>query len=188
SPSPPGTGFARSPSYRSPVTGSRRTDMANNTTDQNATPADPNDPLRGGTQGGGAGPLTSVGGPSGGTNSISPSGSSQIDRRPEGSPAAQPERSGGTKTGSRNEPEELFEGVRKPSQAEPKQKAQSLAGSRKPSHAVAKQKARDDADVDTTHGLPAAPANPKQHDQTDPTGQSHSDGASTTEGSLTDNG
>ena len=98
--------------------------MANKTTDQNATPAnDQQDALRGGTQGGGAGPLTGVGGPSGGTNSIAPSGSSQIDRRPEGSPAGHNGRSGGTKTGSRNETEELFEGVRKPKRAEPKQPA-----------------------------------------------------------------
>jgi len=65
-------------------------------------------------------------------------------------------RSRGTRTESRNEPEELFE------------------GSRKPSHAVAKQKVRDDADVDTTPGLPPPPGNPRQHDETDPTGQTRS--------------
>jgi hypothetical protein len=49
---------------------------------------------------------------------------------------------------------------------------------------VAKEKARDAAHVDTTHGVPAAPGNPRQQDQTDPTGQADSDGAFVTEGSL----
>lgn len=62
----------------------------------------------------------------------------------------------------------------------------SFQGSRHPSPAVANPVGRDAADVDTTNGIPSAPANPKQHDQTDPTGQSHSDGAFVTEGSLKD--
>ena len=71
---------------------------------------------------------------------------------------SEPQQQGGRgkQSESRDEPEELFE------------------GSRKPSHAVAKQKARDDADVDTTHGLPPAPGNPRQQDETDPTGQTQS--------------
>src|SRR3954468_12174063 len=64
----------------------------------------------------------------------------------------------------------------------------AFQGSRHPSAAVAKQVARDAADVDTTSGIPSAPANPRQHDQTDPTGQSHSTGAQTTEGSLRKDG
>src|SRR5207249_6576164 len=91
---------------------------------------------------------------------------------------------------SRGAPAELVEAAREPSHAEAKQNRRASprrppsGRSRKPSHAVAKQKARDAADADTTPGLPAAPSNPKQHDQTDPTGRSHSDGASVTEGSL----
>ena len=74
----------------------------------------------------------------------------------------------GTHGGSTGDPEDAFQ------------------GSRHPSPAVAKEVARDAAHADTTHGVPSAPANPKQHDQTDPTGQSHSDGASVTKGSLQD--
>jgi hypothetical protein len=111
-----------------------------------------------------------VGGPSGGTNSLSPSGASQPDQGSAAPPGGASPRSGGTRTDSRSEPEELFE------------------GSRKPSHAVAKQKARDDADADTTHGLPASPGHPKQHDETDPTGQSNSAGAAVTKGSTGEKG
>jgi hypothetical protein len=140
--------------------------MADHVTDRNATKPNDQDQLRGGTQGGGA-PPTTVGSQSGGTNSIAPAGGSQIDRGPASPPGGgHPPHAGGTRTESRHEPEELFE------------------GSRKPSHATAKQRARDDADADTTHGLPAAPGNPKQHDETDPTGQAHSAGAFTTDGSL----
>lgn len=132
--------------------------MADELVDHNATPTDPNDPLRGGTQGGARARLVGVGGPSGGTNSISAQGHNHVDR-----PA---HHGGGNRTEDRYEPEELFDGTRKPS------------------HAAAKQRARDDADVDTTSGIPAAPANPKQHDETDPTGRTHSSGAFTTDGSL----
>jgi hypothetical protein len=126
-----------------------------NTKDPNAA----QDQLRGGTEGGGnAANLPNVGGPAGGTNSISPQGGNHVGR-PE-------QHGGGTRTESRHEPEELFD------------------GSRKPSHAAAKQTARDDADVNTTSGIPSAPGNPKQHDETDPTGQSRSSGAFTTDGSL----
>ena len=154
--------------------------MASKPTDPNTTPA-ADDGLRGGTQGGGT-PAPTVGGVPGGTNSLSPVGPVHVER-----PAKQ---SGSTRTASRGEPEELFEAAREPSHAEAKQNRRASprrppsGRSRKPSHAVAKQKARDAADADTTPGLPAAPSNPKQHDQTDPTGRSHSDGASVTEGSL----
>src|SRR4051812_36711473 len=108
------------------------------------------DELRGGTDASGTGGrLANVGGPSGGTNSLNPSGASQPDAGPAAPPGGAPHRSGGTRTDDRNEPEEMYE------------------GSRKPSHAVAKQKARDRADVDTTHGLPAAPGNPRQQEETD---------------------
>lgn len=127
---------------------------------------DTKDQLKGGTEGGAGAPQTNVGGPSGGTNSLQPAGPSQPEKGPAAPPGGAPKQSGGTWTASRSEPEELFE------------------GSRKPSHAVAKQKARDDADTDTTHGLPAAPGNPRQHDETDPTGQSHSAGAAVTKGST----
>jgi hypothetical protein len=124
--------------------------MSNNTTDPNHGPGG-DDPLQGGTQHmGAAGNLANVGGQPGGTNALTPAGGSHPE---DGHPGP---RSGGTRTESQNEPEELFE------------------GSRKPSHAVAKQKARDDADVDTTGGLPPAPGNPRQQDETDPTGQTHS--------------
>ena len=76
----------------------------------------------------------------------------------------------GSRSSSRSDPEELFE------------------RSRHPSPAVAKEWARDGAVANTTHGLPSAPGNPKQHDETDPTGQSHSDTAFTTDGSLTQGG
>jgi hypothetical protein len=126
--------------------------------------------LRGGTQGGEPSPTPDIGGRSGGTNSLSPTGASQPDQGPASPPGGAPPQSGGTRTDSRDEPEELFE------------------GSRKPSHATAKQRARDDADVDTTHGQPPAPGNPKQHDETDPTGQSHSTGAAVTKASTGEKG
>jgi hypothetical protein len=122
--------------------------------------------LRGGTQGGATTPATTVGGTSGGTNSLSPAGASEPDRGPAAPPSGAPPRSRGTRNASRGDPEELFEGTRKASPD------------------VAKQKARDAADTDTTHGLPAAPGNPRQHDETDPTGQSFSSGAAVTKGST----
>lgn len=138
--------------------------MSDKKRDQNATPpADDQSGLRGGTQGGGNAGLANTGTPTGGTNALTPAGGSH----PTGGAA---KHSGGTRTDSRSEPEELFE------------------GSRKPSHAVAKEKARDDANVDTTHGLPAAPGNPKQHDETDPTGESNSAGAAVTKGSTGEKG
>ena len=145
--------------------------MPDQSKSQNAERADEQDQLRGGTQGGGSAPLTTVGGPSGGTNSISPTGASQRDRGPESPPGGAPPKSGGQFTNDRRDAEAALEG-----------------GSRHPSAAVAKQVGRDAADVDTTSGIPSAPSNPKQHDQTDPTGQSHSDGAFTTEGSLRKDG
>lgn len=146
--------------------------MADQAKSQNATPTNDQDQLRGGTQGGGS-PATrpAVGGPSGGTNSISPTGASQPDRGPAAPPGGGPPERHGQFTHDRRDAEAAFEG-----------------GSRKPSAAVAKQVGRDAADVDTTSGIPSAPGNPKQHDQTDPTGQSHSDGAFTTEGSLRKDG
>src|SRR5439155_11328885 len=101
SPRPVNTRHGLCPFSRLPIARDRqqeRADMANKTTDQNATPVDPNDPLRGGTQGGAHAPLTSVGGTPGGTNSISPQGNTYIDR-PE-------QHGGGTRTESRDEPEE----------------------------------------------------------------------------------
>lgn len=137
--------------------------MAHNHTHNPPTPEDAPDQLRGGTQGGGH-PPANVGMPSGGTNSLTPAGGSH----PSGGAV---QHSGGTKTESRGEPQELFE------------------GSRKPSPAVAKERARDAADVDTTHGFPAAPGNPRQQEETDPqgTGQStpsESRGVEVTKASL----
>lgn len=142
--------------------------MSDNKRDQNPPPPADQGGFRSGTQGGGG--TQNIGGPSGGTNSLSPSGASQPDQGPAAPPGGAPPRSGGTRTDSRSEPEELFE------------------GSRKPSHAVAKEKARDAANVDTTHGLPAAPGNPKQQDETDPTGESNSTGAAVTKGSTGEKG
>jgi hypothetical protein len=56
--------------------------------------------------------------------------------------------------------------------------------SRTASPEVAKQWARDAANVDTTNGLPSAPGNPVQHDETDPTGLAHSKHAAVTKGST----
>lgn len=108
---------------------------------QNPKPA-ADDNLKGGT-GPGKAPEPNVGMPPGGTNSLTPAGGSH----PTGGAVRH---SGGTRTDDRFEPEELYE------------------GSRKPSPAVAKEKARDDADVDTTHGFPPAPGNPAQWAETDP--------------------
>jgi len=140
----------------------------NGTQNQNANTTQETDELRGGTQGGGNAPLANTGTPPGGTNALTATGGSH----PTGGAV---QHSGGTRTESRNEPEELFE------------------GSRKPSHATAKQRARDEADVDTTHGLPAAPGNPRQQEETDPngTGQTtplESRGVKVTEASTGDRG
>jgi hypothetical protein len=137
---------------------------------KDATPAGAQDELRGGTQTGGANPQPNMGATTGGTNSLSPVGASQPDKGPAAPPGGAAQRSGGTRTDSRNDPEELFEGTRKPSPA------------------IAKERARDGAHVETTHGVPAAPGNPKQHDETDPTGQSNSAGAAVTKGSTAQKG
>ena len=121
------------------------------------------DALRGGTEGGGNASLANQGTPPGGTNALTPSGGSHAGNAAE-------KHSGGTRTDDRFEQEEMD------------------IGARKPSAAVAKEKARDRADVDTTHGFPAAPGNPRQQDETDPTGQSHSTGAQVTEASTGEKG
>ncbi len=143
--------------------------MADKARDRNQTPAGGQGGLKGGTQGGGAGPLTNVGGPSGGTNSVSPTGGSQPDRGPAAPPGGAPPDQRGTANQAKHDAEAAFED-----------------GTRKVSASVAKQVGRDAADVDTTSGLPSAPGNPKQQDETDPTGQSNSEGAFTTRGSLKD--
>lgn len=94
--------------------------------------------------------LSNVGGPSGGTNSVSPVG--EVNRRDS----------------------DVFGGGPRTAENE----------TRRVSPAVAKQFARDGADVDTTNGLPAAPGNPVQQDETDPTGQTKSTHASVTRGST----
>ncbi len=122
-------------------------------------PVEPKGGLEGGTVSEPRGPLINVGGVSGGTNSLSPVGGVHVGNANEyGS---------GPHTGNQGGDIE-----------------QEFDGSRKPSPSVTKQEARDAAHVDTTAGLPAAPGNPKQHNETDPTGRSHSDGASVTKGSL----
>ncbi|WP_439631256.1 hypothetical protein [Gemmata sp.] len=141
--------------------------MAHDHTPPAATPGDTQDELRGGTQGGNR-PPANVGMPAGGTNSLSATGGSH----PSGGAV---EHGRGTRSDSRGEPQELFE------------------GSRRPSPAVAKERARDAADVDTTHGFPAAPGNPRQLEETDPqgTGQStplESRGVEVTKASLGEKG
>ncbi len=117
----------------------------NKVTDRNATKANADDPLRGGTQGGGSGALPHVGSVSGGTNSISPTGESQTDRGPAGSPAGRPEERHGTYTDSRLDAEDAFE------------------GSRHASEAVAKQRGRDAADADTAPRTPHGAGEPRHH-------------------------
>jgi hypothetical protein len=90
--------------------------------------ADSNTTRDGGTQGHGAGDLRSVGGPPGGTNSISPQGGNHVDNAPE---------QHGTNNLAKQDAEAAFEG-----------------GTRHPSATEAKQWARDDADVNTTAGTP----------------------------------
>jgi len=97
----------------------------------------PDDQLDGGTQAHGAGNLRSVGGPTGGTNSLSPQGGSQIDRGPESPPDGRKPDQRGTNNLAKQDAEAAFED-----------------GTRKPSATEAKQWARDDADVDTTAGTP----------------------------------
>jgi hypothetical protein len=108
---------------------------------QNPKPAG-GDELKGGTEPGNA-PEPNVGTQPGGTNALTPAGGSHPTN-------GAVEQSGGTRTDDRYEPEELYEGTRKPSPA------------------VAKEKARDGADVDTTHGFPPAPGNPEQWTETQP--------------------
>jgi hypothetical protein len=104
-------------------------------TDRDVKKADGNDALRGGTEGG-APPHVAVGGPTGGTNSISPVGQVQSDRDTSG---------GGTRTGSREDAEDLFEGSRKPSESE------------------AKQHGRDEADAPTAARSPHGAGEPRYH-------------------------
>jgi len=105
-------------------------------TDQNATPHPAEgDMLQGGTQGGGKSSVQ-VGGVPGGTNSISPAGPVQSDRDYD---------TGGTRTDSREDAEELFEGSRKPSESE------------------AKQHARDAADAPTAARSPHGAGEPRHH-------------------------
>ncbi|MBX9627701.1 MAG: hypothetical protein K2X82_28135 [Gemmataceae bacterium] len=85
--------------------------------------------LVGGTQAHGATPQVNVGGPSGGTNAVSPTGGSM--------PAATGHQQRGTANQAKQDAEAAFED-----------------GTRKPSGTEAKQWARDDADVDTTAGTP----------------------------------
>lgn len=110
----------------------------NKLTDHNATPVDDKDALRGGTQGGRPDPIAQVGSMPGGTNAISPAGSSEFVDKPAHA-------GDGTRTDSREDSEELFEGTRKPS------------------HAEAKQRARDDANVDTAARTPHGAGEPRAH-------------------------
>ena len=111
--------------------------------------------LRGGTQGGaGPGSLPSVGGTSGGTNSISPTGASQRDQGPAAPPGGAPPDNRGTANQAKQDAEAAFEdGHMQPS---------PQAKSRRPSGTEAKQWARDDADVDTTPGTPYGGVAPEQ--------------------------
>jgi hypothetical protein len=118
--------------------------MANTTRANNAQDTD-QDQLRGGTQGGGA-PPTNVGGPSGGTNSVSPTGASQPDRGPAAPPGGGVPDQRGTANEAKQDAEAAFEdGHMQPS---------PQAKSRRPSATEAKQWARDDANADTTPGTP----------------------------------
>lgn len=87
------------------------------------------DDLKGGTEGGGGAAQPNVGGPTGGTNSLSPTGPVQPDRGP-------PDQRG-TANQAKQDAEAAFEDR-----------------SRHPSATEAKQWARDDADVNTTPGTP----------------------------------
>jgi len=100
----------------------------------------------GGTQGGTDSQYTTVGGPSGGTNSVSPTGASQPDQRPAGSPAGVPPDQHGTANRAKQDAAAAFED----GHMQPTPKAKS----RRPSGTEAKQWARDEANVDTTSGTP----------------------------------
>jgi hypothetical protein len=103
--------------------------------------------LRGGTQGGAAaGSMPAVGGTSGGTNSISPTGGSQRDQGPAAPPGGAPPDNRGTANQAKQDAEAAFED----GQMQPTPQAKS----RRPSATEAKQWARDDADADTTSGTP----------------------------------
>jgi hypothetical protein len=95
--------------------------MSNKPKDRNATPDDAGE-LRGGTQGGSAAPLAQPGGPAGGTNALSPTGTAR--------PGTVPEPPTGDKSADeRQDPHRAVEGGRtKPSPDEAKQRARDEAG------------------------------------------------------------
>lgn len=95
------------------------------------------DDLKGGTEDTGGAPFVNVGGPTGGTISLSPTGPVQPDRGPASPPGGGPPDQRGTANQARQDAEAAFEDR-----------------SRHPSATEAKQWARDDADVDTTPGTP----------------------------------
>lgn len=102
------------------------------------------DRLTGGIQGGGP-QQVQVDPPSGGTNSISPTGASQPDQ--EGTaPDQAPRRSGGTRNDARDDAEDIFEGSRKRSESD------------------AKQRARDEADAPTQPRSPHGAGEPRYHE------------------------
>jgi hypothetical protein len=108
------------------------------------------DQLRGGTPGGDGARHVRVDPPSGGTNSLSPTGASQPEQEPAAPPGGAPPRSGGTRNDAQTDPEDIFEGTRKRSQSD------------------AKQRARDAADAPTQPRTPHGAGEPRHH-QIEPT-------------------
>jgi hypothetical protein len=107
--------------------------------------ADENNPLRGGTQTGGQPAPLQVGGTSGGTNSVSPTGASQNDLGPAAPPSGPTPERRGIRTGARDDAEAIFD------------------TSRHQSESTAKQFARDEADADTQPGTPHRASEPRHH-------------------------
>jgi hypothetical protein len=105
------------------------------------TNTDGDDQLKGGTQGGGGARNVQV---------DPPAGVSQPDQGPASPPGGAPPQSGGTRNDAQTDPEDIFEGSRKRSQSE------------------AKQRARDEADAPTQPRTPHGAGEPRHH-QIEPT-------------------